>query len=112
MIPKTYQHVLSLHSLDKEDSDYVFVYNDWELKDWLDHIAFPKRYRKDITGAVVVIHDGELLAMWVTEENASYDVRSLYHPLSYYRPVRWVKRHLPAYWLEDNEYYQKKEKSE
>lgn len=64
------------------------VQNDAELSEWLDYVDFYKDYRKDmrdqITGMVVLIHDGELLAMWITESAAWYNLNALYHPITYY----------------------------
>lgn len=106
MIPKTYQHARTLRTL--QDEEFTYIQTDRDILDFLDTVGFPKKWKYQITGMVIVLGDGEINAMWVSESNRPYDLSSTYYALPDYRPVRWVKRHLPAYWLEDNEYYQKK----
>lgn len=105
MIPKTYQHNKLLRYL--EDEKYSFVQNDTELYEFLDMVGFPKRQRKHITGMVLLIGDGDIVAVWVTERGAYYDLSAIYHPLPYYRPGYWTKRNLPDYWKEENSEYQR-----
>jgi len=100
-----YNHLWTCEELDKDD--YVLESNSQDVEFWLDFVAFPKRYRKDITAVIVIIGDGDLLAMWLSESGRYYDLSARYRPLPYYRPVRWPKKNLPEYWLESNELYHK-----
>jgi hypothetical protein len=105
LIPKTYHPNVSLSKLDGDD--YLLVQTDTDLAETLENVAFPKLLRKTITGVVIRITNGDYDGVWVTEYGAYYDLSAIYHPLSYYRPVSWTKRNLPAYWLEDNPEYNK-----
>lgn len=77
-----YNHSVTLRSL---QNDALFlVQNDSDLSFWLDYVALPDKERKDITGIVVLINDGDLCAMWLTEYSAWYDLGAIYHPLPWY----------------------------
>jgi hypothetical protein len=103
-VPTNYKPSISLRRLDIKP-DYILVQTDRDLIDWLDFVGFPKKSRSDISGIVVTIGEGDLIAMWLTEYSAYYDLSAIYHPLAYYRPVSWSKRNLPEYWLETNPDY-------
>jgi hypothetical protein len=102
---KNYKHLTTLRQLD--DIDFTLVTDSQDLTFWLEFIAMPKKYHKDITGIVAHTYEGDLIAMWLTEDNAPYSDNGHYHPLPFYRPKSWIKRNLPSYWLEDNEEYLK-----
>jgi hypothetical protein len=101
--PLDYHATVSLRTLDKRG--YEYIQNDSDIQDFLDTLGFPKRQRKNITGLVVIIGDGDIEAAWVSESSRPYDLSSWYHPLPFYRSRWWVKRNLPVYWLENNDAY-------
>lgn len=103
-VPKTYEWVLPLEDLEHED--LRLVTDSSEIDTTLDLLGFPKRYRKDITGIVLLIGDG-YNAVWLSESVRPYDLRSAYRALPFYRPVRWAIRKLPTYWKETCAYYQR-----
>jgi hypothetical protein len=104
MIPKTYKSIKLLENLPDNDHT-VFIQTDYELSDLLESLGMPKKWRKEITGAIVLLGDGDFIAVWLTEWAAYYDNNAYYHPLPYYRPRHWTKRNLPEYWLESNVEY-------
>jgi hypothetical protein len=104
MIPKTYKHLKLLKNLPNNE-DTVLIQSDTDLREILGSLAFPKKYYKDITSAVVLLGDGDFIAVWLTEDSRWYDNLAYYHPLPYYRPQYWTKRNLPEYWLESNVEY-------
>jgi hypothetical protein len=103
-VPTDYKPCISLRRLDTKP-DYILIQTDYELSDWLDFVGFPRQWRRNITGIVLTVNDGDLTSMWLSESSAYYDLSATYHPLSYYRPVSWTKRNLPEYWLETNPDY-------
>jgi uncharacterized protein (DUF1919 family) len=114
MIPKTYNPWLTLKNLNDClesltlldcDIDFNISWDSQEIADTLEMVDFPKRQRKNITAVATIIEDGELEAVWVSEDNAPYENRSCFYALPYYRPSNWSKKYLPNYWLENNCYY-------
>jgi len=100
-----YKQIITLASL--QDDKYTFVQNDTELAENLDMLGFPVKYRKDITGMVLLVGDGDILAAWVTESSRPYDLWARYCPLPVYRPMSWAtRRNLPDYWQDDCKFYQ------
>lgn len=90
-----------------DQDDYILIQNSQDLNFWLEFVALPVEYWQDITGAIVVIGDGDLIAIWLTESSRYYDLNSTYYSLPYYRPKSWTIKNLPEYWLESNQYYHK-----
>lgn len=100
---KLYKHVVTLRAL--QDEKYTFIQSESDLKEFLEMIGLPKKYRSDITGMVLVIGDGDIDAVWLSESGAYYALSAHYYALPYYRPVSWTKSKLPVYWLESNAEY-------
>jgi hypothetical protein len=100
-----YKAYYTLRELDKEG--YTLVQNDTDLAETLESIGLPKKYRKDITGAVLVIGDGDYNAVYLTESASYYDLSAVYHPLPFWDDNTLYKGTLPYYWQASNEYYQK-----
>lgn len=99
----SYSHFKYLSEL--EDDKYAFIQDSQDIGFWLDFTGMIKKYRKDITGIVVLVEDGDLCAIWLTESNRPYCLDVDYYSLPYYRPKYWVKKNLPEYWLESNKEY-------
>jgi hypothetical protein len=99
------KHQVSLKELEKDD--YIFVSNSQDIASSLEYIGLDEEYKKDITGIVYVLSDGEYLAVWLSESNRPYDLSSTYHPLPYYLSdnLKKFQQHLASYWQEENEYY-------
>lgn len=85
---------------------YYFIQNDSELSEVLESIGLKEECKKDITGCVLLIGDGEYIAVWLTEESRYYDLNACYHPLTYYKTHDMFKNiYLPEYWKENNTEY-------
>lgn len=97
---------VNLSAFENLGDDYVFIQNDSDLASVLESVGLPKGDRKDITGAMVVVGDGDYEAVWLCEDNRYYDLSAIYRPLPFYRPKSWRKSTLPTYWRDDNELYQ------
>lgn len=100
-----YNHMWTGKELDNPEHILISDYQD--IVFWLDFVAFPKKWRHDITAMIVITNDGDLSAMWLSESNRYYDLSADYQPLPFYRPSYWTKKNLPEYWLESNNYYHK-----
>jgi hypothetical protein len=90
-----------------DDSEYGFFMDSQDIKTVCEFVGLDEEYKKDITGVVVVLKDGEYLAVWLSESNRPYALSSTYHPLPYYLSdnLKKFQQHLAGYWQEENEYY-------
>lgn len=101
-----YQHSVLLRYL--EDDIYTYISTDYDLEAVLEFVGLPDEDKEDITGAVVLVGDGDYDAVWLTESPRPYDLTATYHALPYYKPDKWdTESHIfPLYWLTSNpEYY-------
>ncbi len=99
-MPKNYKSIITLSKL--QGNDYILIQTDYDLKSVLEFIGLPKKYRSHITGAIVLIWEGDYSGVWLSESPRYYSLYSWYHPLPFYRPKHWTKKHLPIYWIENN----------
>lgn len=103
LILEPYVHAVESRVL---DTDYYTYYSN--SQDYLaltESVGLPRWNRKNITGAIAVIGDGDIEAVWFTESARPYSVTAIYYALPYYRPKSWGKGKLPCYWLESNAEY-------
>ena len=93
----------------QEESIY-FVQNEQELAELLDSIGISEDYKQDITGACLIIGDGDYIAVWLTEDSRYYDLSAIYHALPYYlntyQEINYC--YLPEYWKKENPFYEQK----
>lgn len=104
-IPGAYKHTFLLSEL--QNDDLIFIQTDYDLSFWLEFTGLPNQWRKDITGGIIKIFDGDLLAAWFTENYAPYLLNTPYHSLPYYLNYELNRRFkkLPYYWQYENTHY-------
>jgi len=90
-----------------QEDDLEFYQNSQDIKHLVDMVGLPKKYKKHITGAVALIGDGDIYAVWLSESRAPYDLNATYYSLPYYKPEDWNGDKLPIYWSEENEEYRR-----
>lgn len=100
----SYYSTVTHRSIENDES--MYCENSQDIEAYLKDVGMPAEYREGITAVVVLVWEGDLIAMWLTESGRPFDLRAFYHPLPYYRPESWLIDRLPSYWLESNEYYQ------
>ena len=90
-----------------QDEKYYFVQTDSELADVLNYVGLKEEYKQDITGAVLLIGNGDYIAVWLTETPRYYDLNATYHYLPFYKDDdnKELNTYLPEYWHEDNKEY-------
>lgn len=101
--PSKYRYAVRADELEGEK--YTLIQTDADLNFWLDFVSIPEEFRQDITGAIVLTGDGDLISMWLTEDSAWYSCDAAYHPLPYYAEVSMDQGNIPEYWLPTNEEY-------
>jgi hypothetical protein len=96
----------SLRELEKEDYDCIL--NDTDVQLTLEYLGLDEEYKKDVTGAVVIVKDGDYEAVWLSESSRPYDISSTYYALPFYLDYEKNTNYelLPSYWKKENEYYQ------
>lgn len=72
---------MKLRTLPIEDVEVAF--ESYAIPDYVLE-TIPKCYRKDITGAVWELIEGELGQVWLTESNAPYMLAAEYHGPGYW----------------------------
>ena len=66
-----------------EEKDNLETFTEGNLPDYVMEFI-PKKYRKDITGILCDIMDGELGEVWLTEDNPPYDLSATYFTIDCY----------------------------
>ena len=87
-----------------QDESIYFVQNESELSELLQSLSINPEYAKNITGACVIMGEGDYIAIWLTEESRFCDLLAIYHPLPYYMDSyhRMNRDILPEYWQDTN----------
>ncbi len=66
---------------DLSNSEYQLMQDSQDLKAVLDYYGIKSI---EITGALVLVRDGEYISVWFTEDNEPYSLYADYHQPSYY----------------------------
>ena len=103
---KTFKHNINLSQL--QDEKYYLVQTDSELSDLIEYVGIdPESINlEEFTSAVLLVGDGDYIAVWMTESSAWYSLDAIYHPLPYYQSKEESEEYLPEYWKRDNSEYQ------
>lgn len=90
-----------------QDESIHFIQDQSELDSILDHVGLMAEWRSEITGACIILGDGEYIAVWLTEDSRYYDLSAIYRPLPFYidNDKEKIVNLLPYYWKSDNEFY-------
>lgn len=103
---KPYRPLVTLRELDElygDRNEFILVQDNQDLTAFIEYCGICADYAKDITGAVIILNDGDISAAWFSESAAYYALDAWYHPSSYYHDV--IKRHFPIYNRRSNPYY-------
>jgi hypothetical protein len=103
---KKYKSILTLRQL--QDDKYYLAQNDSELSELIEYLGIDGESinLEEFTGAVLLIGEGDYIAVWMTESSAWYSLDAIYHPLPYYQSKEESEEYLPEYWKRDNSEYQ------
>lgn len=90
-----------------QDESIYLIQNDQELAELLQSLSLSPEYHNDITGACIIIGNGDYIAIWLTEDSRYYDLSSIYRPLPVYLSTHQKinPEFLPEYWQESNPLY-------
>src|SRR3990167_5562488 len=96
-----YNSIFTCSELDTERyKDFCLISDSQYVKELLVCVGIPEKYRNDITAAIVLIGDGDYIAVFLTEFGNYYDYTAWYHPLPFYG----LKKNASEYWLKSNPY--------
>ena len=82
--------------------EYQLVLDSQEIEDTLELLGVTRHNRKNATGLMVIVGEGDYDSVWVCTDSKPYNNNSYYEPLPVFTKNRFSK---DSAWSEDNPEY-------